>query len=108
MTSATPLRVYVPSDTTARSLGADGVAAAIAAEAARRNEQLTVVRNGSRGLYWLEPMVEVEIAGKRLAYGPIEAKDVPGLFEAGFLPAGRMRARSASPTRSPGSPASRA
>ena len=80
--------VFVPRDTTALSLGADEVAAAIAAEAAGRGESVTVVRNGSRGLYWLEPMIEVEADGVRHAYGPVRAADVPALFEAGFLTAG--------------------
>jgi formate dehydrogenase iron-sulfur subunit len=89
MNSAVPQRVFVPSDTTARSLGADAVAAAIGSEAAARNAKLTVVRNGSRGLYWLEPMIEVELGGRRLAYGPIDARDVPGLFDQGFLAGGK-------------------
>ena len=80
--------VFVPRDTTALSMGADGVAEAIAAEAARRGEAVTVVRNGSRGLYWLEPMIEVEADGVRHAYGPVQAADVPVLFDAGFLTAG--------------------
>ena len=80
--------VFVPRDTTALSMGADGVAEAIAAEAARRGESVTVVRNGSRGLYWLEPMIEVEAGGVRHAYGPVQPADVPGLFDAGFLSAG--------------------
>jgi len=82
-------RVFVPSDTTARSLGADAVADAMLLEAERRGERIEIVRNGSRGLYWLEPLVEVEVGGRRLAYGPIEARDVPGLFDAGFLSGGR-------------------
>ncbi len=82
------MKVYVPSDTTARSVGADGVAAAIAEESARRGEPVTVVRNGSRGLYWLEPLVEVEVNGERRAYGPVTRAEVPGLFEAGFLGGG--------------------
>jgi formate dehydrogenase iron-sulfur subunit len=86
---AASTKVYVPSDTTARSLGADGVAAAIAAEAARRGVQVEVVRNGSRGLYWLEPLVEVAVDGVRTAYGPVSAKDVPGLFDAKFLTGGK-------------------
>ena len=81
-------RVFVPRDTTACSMGADGVAAAIAAEAARRGESVTVVRNGSRGLYWLEPMIEVECDGVRHAYGPVQSTDVSALFDAGFLAAG--------------------
>ena len=81
-------RVFVPRDTTARSLGADGVARAIESEASRRGESIALVRNGSRGLYWLEPMVEVEVGGVRCAYGPVQADDVRGLFEADFLGGG--------------------
>ena len=81
-------KVFVPRDTTARSMGADDVAAAIAAEAAGRGESVTVVRNGSRGLYWLEPMIEVEAGGVRHAYGPVQPADAAGLFDAGLLAAG--------------------
>ena len=81
-------RVFVPRDTTARSLGADDVARVIESEASRRGESITLVRNGSRGLYWLEPLVEVEVGGIRHAYGPVQAGDVAGLFDAGFLGGG--------------------
>src|SRR5690606_39143775 len=84
-------RIYVPADTTARSLGADRVAAAIAAEAKARGVDVEVVRNGSFGLYWLEPLVEVEANGTRLAYGPVTPGDVPGLFDAGFTAGGSHR-----------------
>jgi formate dehydrogenase iron-sulfur subunit len=77
--------VYVPIDATARSLGADDVAAAIAREAAARGEPVTIVRNGTRGLCWLEPLVEVATPAGRHAYGPVEPADVPDLFTAGFL-----------------------
>jgi formate dehydrogenase iron-sulfur subunit len=80
--------VFVPADTTARSLGADAVAAAVAAEAKRRGESVEIVRNGSRGLYWLEPLVEVLVGDVRQAYGPVSARDVPGLFDADFLAGG--------------------
>lgn len=79
------IRVYVPCDTTAASVGADRVARAIEAEAKRRNEAIELVRNGSRGMFWLEPLVEVETSTGRVAYGPVTVKDVPELFEAGFL-----------------------
>src|SRR5690242_10767741 len=86
------IRVYVPGDSAALSVGADEVAAAILGEAARRGLALDLVRNGSRGLFWLEPMVEVETAqglpGGRIAYGPVTAADIPGLFEVGFLSGG--------------------
>jgi formate dehydrogenase iron-sulfur subunit len=80
--------VYVPCDSSALSLGAEKTAAAIAAEAVRRGADIKLVRNGSRGLFWLEPMVEVETPAGRIAYGPVQPKDVPGLFEAGFLTGG--------------------
>ncbi|HKJ61629.1 MAG TPA: formate dehydrogenase, partial [Hyphomicrobiales bacterium] len=77
--------VYVPRDSGALALGADELAEAIAAEAQKRGIEIRVVRNGSRGLYWLEPMVEVETPQGRVAYGPVSERDVPGLFDAGFL-----------------------
>ncbi len=86
------VKVFVPRDTTARSLGAEDVARAIEETAAERGDTVTIVRNGSRGLYWLEPLVEVELAGTRHAYGPVAAGDVAGLFEAGFLTAGEHAA----------------
>ncbi len=87
MTGST-VKVFVPRDTTARSMGADDVAVAIEATAAERGQAVALVRNGSRGLYWLEPLVEVEVDGVRHAYGPITPSDVPGLFDAEFLAAG--------------------
>jgi len=80
--------VYVPGDAGALSVGAGEVAAAIAAEAARRNTPLHIVRNGSRGAYWLEPLIEVVTAAGRCAYGPVTAADVPSLFAADFLQGG--------------------
>ena len=81
-------RIFIPRDMAARSLGADGVAAALAAEATRRGETVELVRNGSRGMFWLEPLVEVETAQGRMAYGPISVKEVSSLFDAGFLSGG--------------------
>jgi formate dehydrogenase iron-sulfur subunit len=80
--------VYVPKDAGALSLGAGEVAAAIAAEAGRRKLGVNLVRNGSRGAYWLEPMVEVETAAGRVAYGPVAVADVASLFAADFLSGG--------------------
>jgi formate dehydrogenase iron-sulfur subunit len=81
----TAVKVYVPCDAAALSVRADDTAAAIAAEAHRRGLQIHLVRNGSRGMLWLEPLVEVDAAGTRIAYGPVQAGDVVGLFDAGFL-----------------------
>ncbi|OWY28736.1 formate dehydrogenase beta subunit [Herbaspirillum robiniae] len=86
--SADAITVYVPRDSTALALGANEVAAAIAAEAGRRGLKVELVRNGSRGMFWLEPLVEVATGAGRVAYGPVDAGDVPGLFDAGFLGGG--------------------
>jgi len=77
--------VWVPRDAGALSLGAEATAWAIAREAAARGLDVTIRRNGSRGLYWLEPLVEVATPAGRVAYGPVTAAEVPGLFDAGFL-----------------------
>lgn len=82
-------RVYVPIDSTALSLGADKVAKAIAAEAAKRGIAIELVRNGSRGAFFLEPMVEVQTPAGRMAYGPVQPKDVAALFDAGFVTGGQ-------------------
>ncbi|MBC8008403.1 MAG: NADH-quinone oxidoreductase subunit NuoF [Prolixibacteraceae bacterium] len=83
------VRVFIPRDSSALSLGAESVVSAVAVEAARRKTDITIVRNGSRGLYWLEPMVEVETAHGRVAYGPVTMKDVATLFDANFVHGGR-------------------
>jgi len=80
--------VYVPRDSAARSVGADGVAQAIAREAGSRKQPVRIVRNGSRGMFWLEPLVEVATSKGRVAYGPIAAGEVPDLFAKGFLQGG--------------------
>lgn len=81
-------RVRVPRDTAAWSLGADEVAAAIDVAAAAGNRAVELVRNGSRGMSWLEPLVEVEVDGKRIGYGPVGVDDVESLMAADFLAGG--------------------
>ncbi|MEJ0035454.1 MAG: NADH-ubiquinone oxidoreductase-F iron-sulfur binding region domain-containing protein [Gammaproteobacteria bacterium] len=81
--------LYVPRDSGALSLGAEQVAYAIGAEAKKRNIDVRVIRNGSRGMYWLEPFVEVVTPGGRVGYGPVTVKDVAGLFDAGFHTGGK-------------------
>jgi formate dehydrogenase iron-sulfur subunit len=78
------IRIFVPRDSTALALGADSVAAAIAAHAKQRGLDVQLVRNGSRGLMWLEPLVEVETPAGRIGFGPVGESDVAGLFDAGF------------------------
>ena len=83
-----PTRVFVPRETSAVSVGADEVAVAIAREAKSSQANIELVRNGSWGATWLEPMVEVEVDGARVAYGNVEESDVPGLFASGLLTGG--------------------
>src|SRR6202789_247724 len=76
------MRIFVPRDAAAISVGADEVALAFEQAAAKRDLPVTVIRNGSRGLMWLEPMVEVATVKGRVAYGPVSVADVPSLLEA--------------------------
>ncbi|QGZ40924.1 formate dehydrogenase iron-sulfur subunit [Pseudoduganella flava] len=78
------IRIHVPCDSAALAVGADEVAALIAAEAAQRGIDVRVVRNGTRGLLWLEPLVEVETPAGRVGYGPVDPADVAALFDTGF------------------------
>ena len=78
-------KVYVPCDAAALSVGADAVARVVAEQIAARHLDLTLVRNGSRGLFWIEPLVEAETPKGRIAYGPVTAEAVPGLFDVGFF-----------------------
>lgn len=80
--------IFVPRDSTALALGADEVAQAIAREAARRGDDVRIVRNGSRGMFWLEPLVEVRTDAGRVSYGPVTEDDVAALFDADFLAGG--------------------
>jgi formate dehydrogenase iron-sulfur subunit len=77
------MKVYVPRDAAARALGADDVAAAVVVEAARLGIDITLVRNGSRGMVWLEPLVEIETENGRMGFGPMTVADVPGIFTNG-------------------------
>jgi len=78
-------RIFIPDDSGAVALGADKVAKAIEKELKERGIEAKIVRNGSRGAYFLEPMVEVACDAGRVAYGPVKVSDVKGLFDSGFL-----------------------
>jgi formate dehydrogenase iron-sulfur subunit len=79
------VRVYVPRDSAARSVGADEVAAELTE---LLDDRITLVRNGSRGLLWLEPLVEVMTPQGRVAYGPVQPEDVVSLLDSGLLEGG--------------------
>ncbi len=80
-----PAVVFVPLDAAARSVGAEDVATAIVREATVRRHEVRLVRNGSRGMFWLEPLVEVSTPKGRVAYGPVQAESVGELLDAGML-----------------------
>ena len=90
-------RLFVPSDSQAAALGADRVAAALV----HACPGAEVVRTGSRGLFWLEPMVEVEVGDGRIAYGPVTPADVPALLAAGLLAGGDHPLRLGAPEAIP-------
>jgi formate dehydrogenase iron-sulfur subunit len=76
------LRIFIPLDAGAVAVGADSVATAIAQAAGKRGIFIDIVRTGSRGLYWLEPMVEVATSAGRIAFGPVHVSDVASLLDA--------------------------
>ena len=75
------MKIYIPGDAAAQSVGSDLVAVAIAAEAAKRNLDITIVRNGTRGALWLEPLVEVEISGQRIGYTNVTSDDAAAVLD---------------------------
>jgi formate dehydrogenase iron-sulfur subunit len=77
--------VYVPLDAAALSVGAEAVATVLQHELVVRGIEARVARNGSRGMLWLEPLVEIQTPQGRIGYGPVGAADVPGLLDAGML-----------------------
>ncbi len=91
------MKIFVPGDALAASVGADEVAASLQSAL----PEATIVRNGSRGMAWLEPLVEVETPEGRIGYGPVEAGDVPGLLAAGFATGGAHPKRIGRPEEHP-------
>ena len=76
------VRIFIPRDAGAVAVGADDVAFAFERFADKAGVAIEIVRTGSRGLYWLEPMVEVATAEGRIAFGPVEVDDVASVLEA--------------------------
>ena len=76
------IRLYVPRDAAAVAVGADEVVAQLELAAAKRDSTNEIIRTGSRGLCWLEPMVELATPQGRIAFGPVSVADVPSLFDA--------------------------
>ncbi|RJE85341.1 formate dehydrogenase beta subunit [Paracoccus onubensis] len=75
------MKIYVPMDSAAKALGADEVADAVRREAASRGIDAQIIRNGTRGMVWLEPLVEIDQGQGRIGYGPVTPEDVPALLD---------------------------
>jgi len=93
--------ITIPDDAGALALRADKVAQAIEAELKARGKQARIVRTGSRGAYFLEPMVEVQTDRGRVAYGPVKPSDVRSLFDAGLLTGGHHKRWLGAPDKIP-------
>ncbi|MEJ1997675.1 MAG: NADH-quinone oxidoreductase subunit NuoF [Maritimibacter sp.] len=75
------MKIYLSIDAVAKALGSEAIAARLLDEAKSRGVELELIRVGSRGMTWLEPLAEVEIDGVRHAYGSLTVDDVPGLLD---------------------------
>jgi formate dehydrogenase iron-sulfur subunit len=95
------LLIYVPGDAAAVAVGANEVAATIRIAAERTGTLVDIVRNGSRGLHWLEPMVEVVTAQGRIAYGPVAPSDAAAVFKAAAANGGEHPLRLGNPESIP-------
>lgn len=82
------VRVFLPRDAAALSVGADAVAQALLEAADARDLDIELVRTGSRGMLWLEPLLEVQTPAGRVGYGPVQASDIPSLLQADVLRGG--------------------
>ncbi|MGR3454984.1 NADH-ubiquinone oxidoreductase-F iron-sulfur binding region domain-containing protein [Pseudooceanicola sp.] len=78
------MRIYLPADAAAKALGAEAVAAAVLREAAARGVAVDLIRTGTRGMIWLEPLLEVETDAGRTGFGPLTVAEIPALFDATF------------------------
>ncbi|KTS37966.1 formate dehydrogenase [Methylobacterium indicum] len=95
------ITLYLPKDAASLALGADRVATALQRSAQARGLDVTLVRTGSRGMLWLEPMLEVETPDGRIAYGPVRPGDVESLLDAGLPEGGAHRLRIGRPEDQP-------
>jgi formate dehydrogenase iron-sulfur subunit len=94
-------KIFIPKDVAALAVGADKLTSEIAAEAGKRGAEIEIIRTGSRGMLFLETLVEVETPEGRIGYGPVTRKDVAALFDASFLTGGAHASRIGKPENHP-------
>ena len=85
------VKIFVPRDSAALALGADEVAKSLLEKGRHRGLSIELIRNGSRGMFWLEPLVEVQTSKGRVAYGPVQVSDIDSLLDAGLLEGGKHK-----------------
>ena len=78
-------KIFIPRETAAMSMGSDELAEKIALFSESKNISIEIVRNGSWGMSWLEPLIEVDTSNGRIAYGPVSIDDIESLFESNLL-----------------------
>ena len=78
-------KLFVPGDAAAVCVGADEIARRLVEAAHGLGIDVVLIRNGSRGAHFLEPLIEVETPNGRIGYGPVAPEDVAGLVEAGVF-----------------------
>jgi formate dehydrogenase iron-sulfur subunit len=101
MAAPNALRIYVPGDAAAVACGADEIAEKISSLATKQKVEVKIVRNGSRGMHWLEPMLEAETTKGRIAYGPVTPADTESVFKAMLKEGGEHRLRVGIPEEHP-------
>ncbi len=85
------VKIFVPRDSASLALGADEVARCLLEKGRLRGLSIELIRNGSRGMFWLEPLVEVQTSKGRVAYGPVQVNDIDSLLDAGLLEGGEHK-----------------
>ena len=71
------IKIYIPKETSACSVGSDLIAGKINA-LTQEHKHISIIRNGSWGAFWLEPFVEIEINGNRVGVSYLN-KDISHL-----------------------------
>ncbi len=75
------INIFVPQDTTSLALGSDEIASLLIESMSSRGLDVKLIRNGSRGMFWLEPLLEIESEGDRFGFGPVTVSDVSSIID---------------------------
>ncbi|PLW77958.1 formate dehydrogenase beta subunit [Cohaesibacter celericrescens] len=84
------MKIYVPLDSMAKALGAEEVTHAIVKEACRQGHKIEIIRTGTRGMAWLEPLVEIDRGDGRVGYGAVTPDQVSAMLDGSLESLGRV------------------